>query len=298
MKNVFMLLLVLFVFKLEAGNLKPYILAGYSTQNIYDAKKEVKEKLIDAGFKVLGSYNPLSSNKRIVIAVSDNNLISAVKKTGGFRGFALSLRVALTNENGKIMISYTNPEYWGRAYFQKQWNLVAKFYLNIDSKFRTALSGYSGDNFVSFGSKKGLSASSLKKYHYMFGMPYFEDNIELKEFASYNDAIRTIEKSLSSGKVNAKKVYSIKLAGKKLALYGIGLTGSDGERSFMPKIDVSSPKHTAFLPYELLVSGNKAYMLHGRYRIALSFPDLSMGQFMKIVSTPGYIEETFEKLCK
>ena len=66
----------------------------------------------------------------------------------------------------------------------------------------------------------------------------------------------------------------------------------------MPLIDISSPKHTAFLPYELLILDNKVYMLHGRFRIALSFPDLSMGQFMKIVSTPGYIEDTFEKLCE
>ena len=288
----------LFIFKLQAKNLKPYILAGYSTSNISEVKKEVKEKLQTAGFKVLGSYNPLSSNKRVVIAVSDNNLISAVNKTGGFRGFALALRVALTEENGKVLVSYTDPEYWGRAYFQKQWNQVASLYSNIASKFKTALSGYMGENFVPFGSKEGLSAGSLKKYHYMFGMPYFEDNIELKEFSNYGTAIATIEKNLISKKIPAKKVYSVFLNDKKIALYGIGLTGKDGEKSFMPLIDISSPKHTAFLPYELLILDNKVYMLHGRFRIALSFPDLSMGQFMKIVSTPGYIEDTFEKLCE
>ncbi|HEB61992.1 MAG TPA: hypothetical protein ENI82_02465, partial [Bacteroidetes bacterium] len=165
MKKVLLLLLsILFVFKLEAQNLKPYILAGYSNKNISEVKKDVKEKLSSAGFKVLGSYNPLSSNKRVVIAVSDNNIMSAVKKTGGFRGFALAFRVALTNENGKIMVSYTNPEYWGRAYFQKQWNQVASLYSNLDSKFKNALSGFMGDNFVPFGSEDGVSAGSLKKY--------------------------------------------------------------------------------------------------------------------------------------
>ncbi len=290
--------LVLFFIKINAQSLKPYVLAGYSTQSISEVKNEVKDKLKNAGFKILGDYNPLSSNKRVVIVVSDDNLVSAVKKTGGFRGFALALRVALTNENGKIMVSYTNPEYWGRAYFTKQWGQVNSLYSNVESKFRNALSGFSGNNFVPFGSEDGLSASELKKYHYMFGMPYFEDNIELEEFGSYDEAVRTIERNLSSGKGNTVKVYSIKLDGKKTALFGIGLKGSDGEKLFMPKIDVSSPKHTAFLPYELLIKGNKAYMLHGRYRIALSFPDLSMGQFMKIVSTPGYIEDTFEALCK
>jgi hypothetical protein len=67
---------------------------------------------------------------------------------------------------------------------------------------------------------------------------------------------------------------------------------------FLPKIDVNSPKHTAFLPYEFLVYENKVLMLHGRYRIALSFPDLGMGTFMKIMSTPGNLADAVESLTK
>ena len=66
----------------------------------------------------------------------------------------------------------------------------------------------------------------------------------------------------------------------------------------MPIIDIGTPKHTAFLPYEVLVVGKKVHMLHGRYRIALSFPDLTMGTFSKIMSTPGDIEELLEQLVK
>jgi len=39
-------------------------------------------------------------------------------------------------------------------------------------------------------------------------------------------------------------------------------------------------------------------MLHAKYRIAISFPDLSMGQFMKIFSTPGDIEDIMKSLTK
>jgi hypothetical protein len=42
--------------------------------------------------------------------------------------------------------------------------------------------------------------------------------------------------------------------------------------------------------------GNEVHMLHGRYRIALSFPDLTMGTFGKIMSTPGNIEELLEQV--
>ena len=66
----------------------------------------------------------------------------------------------------------------------------------------------------------------------------------------------------------------------------------------MPKIDIGVQKHTAFLPYEFLVMGNEVHMLHGRYRIALSFPDLSMGQFMKIVSTPPSIKRMIERVTQ
>ncbi len=66
----------------------------------------------------------------------------------------------------------------------------------------------------------------------------------------------------------------------------------------MPIIDIGTNKLTAFLPYELLVLNDKAYMLHGRFRIALSFPDLTMGTFMKIVSTPGNIEDMLESVTQ
>ena len=66
----------------------------------------------------------------------------------------------------------------------------------------------------------------------------------------------------------------------------------------MPKIDVSNPKHTAFLPYEILVKDKTVVMLHGRYRIAVAFPDLTMGTFTKIMSAPGDIEDVMTEICE
>jgi hypothetical protein len=39
-------------------------------------------------------------------------------------------------------------------------------------------------------------------------------------------------------------------------------------------------------------------MLHGRYRIALSFPDLTMGTFTMIMSTPPTIKKMLEQLVE
>jgi hypothetical protein len=39
-------------------------------------------------------------------------------------------------------------------------------------------------------------------------------------------------------------------------------------------------------------------MLNGRYRIALHWPELTMGTFTKIMSTPGDIKDMMKDLCK
>lgn len=296
MKKIFIFIVVSFLaIGVSAQNLKPYILAGYSSSSISDVETKVKDGLKSNGFEILGTYHPMGSSKRTLIAVTNSDLKSAVKKVGGFAGFALVQKVALTVENGKVAVSYTNPEYWGRAYFIKSWGKVSGDYTSLAKKYKVALAGFTGNTFSQFGSKSGINASKLKKYHYMMGMPYFDDNIKIGTFSSFAEAVSTIDAKLKTVS-GVKKVFS-KSAGN-VKLYGVALTGKDGEKLFIPKIDVNAAKHTAFLPYELLVVGNKVYMLHGRYRLALSFPDLSMGQFMKIASTPGYINDKFEELCK
>jgi hypothetical protein len=130
----------------------------------------------------------------------------------------------------------------------------------------------------------------------MMAMPYFEDDVELGSFPTFNDAVSSIDKKLAGSKT-VQKIYEVSFADKEIKLYGVGISGEAGESKFMPIIDFGEQKHTAFLPYELLVYKNKAYMLHGRFRIALSFPDLSMGTFMKIVSTPGEIEDALKAVC-
>ncbi|MEI8272800.1 MAG: hypothetical protein WCG08_09265 [Paludibacter sp.] len=81
-------------------------------------------------------------------------------------------------------------------------------------------------------------------------------------------------------------------------MYNFAISGEKGESKFLPVIDLGQPKHTAFLPYEVLVDDNRVIMLHGRFRIALSFPDLTMGTFTKIMSTPGDIENQLKMVLK
>ncbi len=274
-----------------AQTYQPYTIGAETDESISELSAKVKTKLQENGFEILGEYKPANDPNRLLIAISSSQLKHAIGQVGGLTGFAAALRVGITREGGKTIISYTTPEYWGSAYFQKSYIKVQSNYRGISSKLSAALASFGTTEQKGFGSKKGMSISKLQSFHYMIGMPYFTDNIELGEFTSYQQAVSTIDANLSKGIKNLKKVYAVSLAEHKIKLYGIGLSGEKGESSFLPTIDISSPKHTAFLPYEMLVLDKKVFMLHGRFRIALSFPDLSMGTFMKIVSTPGDIKD-------
>ena len=283
---------------LNAQMLKPYTIGAIADGTVMEVTKQVESELKSAGFEVLGSYMPIDDNNRMVVTFTSSGLKSAVSKVGGLTGFALAWRVAVTKEDNGVIVSYNTPAYWGNAYFTKKYNKVKDVYMEYDNKISSALANVGSGGGAQFGSEKGLEEERLQRYRYKVLMPQFDDTQVIAKFDSYADAIGTIDRNLKNGVAELTEVYAVEMADKKLKLYGIGLSGEDGEGKFMPKIDISSPKHTAFLPYEILVVDNKVHMLHGRFRIALSFPDLSMGTFMKIVSTPGDIKDLMETACK
>lgn len=283
---------------LQAQKLKPYTIGAETSGSVADITTKTKAALKSGGFEILGLYTPANDANRRVIIITNSKLKAAVKKVGGLTGFAAALRVAVTKEGGKVIVSYTTPAYWGNAYYQKKYSQVASNFTAVASQLNSALSGLGSNSGTQFGSKSGLTTSKLQKYHYMMGMPYFQDNHKLKAFGSYSAACAKIDGNLANGVAGLKKVYAVEIPGKNIKLYGIALSGTNGESQFLPIIDNNNPKHTAFLPYEILVSGSNVYMLHGRYRIALAFPDLSMGTFTKIMSTPKNIKNMMVKLTQ
>jgi hypothetical protein len=62
----------------------------------------------------------------------------------------------------------------------------------------------------------------------------------------------------------------------------------------MSEIDFKDVKSAAHLPYDILVSDKTVYAQYARFRIAVSFPDLSMmgaNSFMNIMKSPEAIRE-------
>jgi hypothetical protein len=280
--------------ELQAQALRPYILGAISNESIVKVKSDLEKNLEAEGINVLGSYMPAEDVDRWVMVISSEDLIQAVKEVKGQTGFAAVLRIGLTKESDQILISYTNPVYWGTAYFRDDYPDVEKSVNSMTIKLEKVVKKSGQFKGEDFGSEDGIEADDLKKYRYMMGMPRFDDPVELRQFSSFEEAVSKIESNLKKGVENISLIYSLEIPGEDLKLYGFGLSGEDGESKFLPKIDISEPKHTAFLPYEMLVMGGQVIMLHGRYRIALSFPDLKMGTFTKIMSTPGDIRDMLE----
>jgi uncharacterized protein (DUF302 family) len=297
-KYIFSLALAIISIAVIAQPLKPYILGSTSKQSMNEIKPLLRSALEQNGFKLVGEYTPVGDADRVVIVVTHPALISSVQEVGGLTGFAGTLRVAATKEGEAVNISYTNPEYWGNAYFRDDFSKVSENFASVSVAFKRAMRSVGTYNGAAFGSEKGEETKTLRKYHYMFGMPYFDETNELGSFESQKAAVARIDANLAKGKPGVKKVYKLVIPDQDLVLYGIALTGETGESKFMPKIDISSPKHTAFLPYEILVMNGEVHMLHGRFRIALSFPDLTMGTFTKIMSTPGEIEDLLSQLAE
>ena len=295
MKNLMLsiTLIIALVFNSMAQEISPYIKIGETNNSIQKTSKDVIDILEKNSFKVLGSYNPAGNNDLKVIAFTRDDIKNTVIKVKDRGALAAVFKVGLVRDNGIVMMSYTNPDYILRAYLQDDFDKYKMELQSFADDIKTTFSVF-GTNFTPFGGT--VETDDLKKYHYKIMMPYFTDPIELKKFNSFEEGVSIIENNLKANKGNAKQVYQLIYVSEKVAVFGIGLQNiENGESYFLPKIGEA---HAAALPYEIILQGKEATMLHGKYRIALHWPELTMGTFMKIMSTPGDIEDTLEELCQ
>lgn len=273
---------------IAAEKLKPFVLASEAAGDVASVTSATISKLTGAGFQVVGEYDPVSG-AHVIVATNDALQSAAAKSE--FGAYGASVRVGVTSAGGKVQVSYSNPTYWAAAFRMKS-DLSS-----VAGAVKGAL-GYTRD----FGSEKGITAGDLEGYHYMFGMPYFDDSSKLGSASSYSDAVKKVEAGLSAKKGGVAKVYRIDIPGKEETVFGVNFTSGDAaDSNVINKIDKTSDKHTAHFPYEIVVSGSKVYTLSGKFRIALSWPDLSMageGSFASIMSVPGAIESAGEAVAK
>ena len=265
--------------------LKPFVLGSRASGDVAQKVEATKAALTGAGFSVAGSYSPYANTT--VIAVTNDELRSTAAKSE-HGGFGAALRVAVVKVKDEVQVSYTNPPYWAAAYRLKG-----------DLKETAAKLQAALGRVEEFGAK-GLTPDQLRKYHYTFGMEYFDEPSVLGSYASHEDAVKAVEAGLAAGKQGVTKVYRVDVPGKKEVLFGVAMKGEGDNKNMddkylMSEIDFKDVKSAAHLPYDILVSDKKVLALYARFRIAISFPDLSMmgaNSFMNIMSSPEAIRKS------
>ncbi len=295
MKQLLIVLSIVTLFQINVPAQKQpaYYLVATSQGTIADAERSVTTALQSSGFNVIGQYNPANSENLAVVCYTHPDLEKIALDFADRGALAAALKIGFKKEDNSVKISMINPMYLFYAYFVEGIDVHEKELLTISERAKTAMKKV-GSNFTPFGGE--LSKKELQNYHYKIMMPYFEDAEELKEFDSFEAGLKTIRENLNAGKGDTKKVYELIYTDKKVAVFGVALLNAEeGEPKFLPII---GDENVAAMPYEIILQGETASILPGKYRLAISWPNLSMGTFMKIMNTPGDIEDTMEKLTE
>jgi len=217
---------------------------------------EVQSKLQANGFKVLATTND-------VITITNPEL----QKTNTY---VATLQVHV----GASAVRVQNPAYFGAAYLQSNYK-KGQFKGTVDA-LTQALGSLSN-------SVETLDADDISGYHFMMGMPYFEDAVTVAMGADLSKKVAG----------NANVAYTLTLPNGAL-LVGHKLEGAT--RGFLDTL--GQQENGQILPYEAIVYSDRVSMMNPKYYLALSLPQLSMGEFMKISDVPAKIEDDIKKAYK
>jgi hypothetical protein len=247
---------------------------------------QVEKKLVAEGFSVIGRHLPKGMAQHGSLVITDPALLDGIRALGGAAVIASGIRVGVKSDGS---VSYMNPDYWYRAYLRGQFKGAQAAVASVQTRLAKALgdgAGFGGD----------VPEADLANYRYMFGMERFDStNSELKEYPSFGAALAAVQENLARGAGSTRRVYEVVMAAQNVAVFGVAMDdASTGEAWWAAKIGAD---HIAGLPYEMYIVGGKVYAPYARYRIALAWPALGMGQFMGIVNAPDAIRNTLLRVA-
>lgn len=280
---------------LSASAISPYLKIASLSGTIPEATEKVSELLSSQGYEVLGQYQP-GGNPDLYVLVFTNSKLKTLSKKSEDRGMlAAAMKVGFQKSDDEITVSLLNPEYLFYGYFRElmQETSFNSFAMEVSSEVKNSFKSL-GNEMEPFGGD--LSEKDLIKYKYMVGMPHFDEPIELAEFESFEQGLSILQANLSTASGSTVKIYEIVDKESQVAIFGVGLPDAEeGEAHFLPIIGES---HVAAMPYEIILQGTQATMLHGRFRFALHWPELKMKTFTKIMSSPGDVEDALKTLVE
>ncbi len=250
----------------EGKDVSTYLVGAY-----VDVKSATKT-LQSSGFEVIATYKPVKGGKTILFTNEALKAEGAKPK----RAHAAVLRLFVDEKEKSISI--TNPIYFGKAFMQDEYDHKV-----FNTQYKSINSAFPG----LVGSKDKLEFDDLADFKFMFGMPYYEDVDELAEGSSAE-----LLAKLQSYKKGKLLIFELKLSDKStLVGYDLGKR----TKKFIKKIGRAN---AAVLPYCILVEDDLATSLAAKYYLAVSYPLLSMGEFMSIATVPGAITQDLRKAFK
>ena len=289
MRNLLLALLALSVLFFSGCSSKE-VVAGYqgpkevSTYLVapLTSTQKVKDALTSQGFEIVSVSKVTKAKMDSVVFTHPHLKALADKPTRGF--LAGSMRALINTKDKEVRI--TNPRYFTRAFLQSDYNL------NDEAPVLDALH----KAFANLSpSQDKWEFDGLSNYHFMLGMPYYQDQIDIKT-GSLSSLQATLEK-----RAKKKLIFKLEISEGR-TLYGVNL--SKRNMKFVDKIGV---QNAGLLPWMVLIENQiqedgkviaKATALPADYYIAISYPLLDMGGFMGIMTMPGAVVKEMKKYLK
>lgn len=269
-----------------AHALQPYVTGTKLTcGDLKACTTAVEQKLAAAGFTVIGQHASKGTPRQATVVATDAGLTDALKGIGGAAVVGIPIRVGVKADG---TVSFLNLEFWQRAYLRKDYGKAEAAVKATAGRLEQAMGAgavFGGD----------IKADDLAAYHYMFGMERFDEKSMLAEYKSFEEAVKTVQDNLAKGVKGTAKAYELVFADKKIAVFGVTMNDPEnGEGWWVNKIGAD---HVAALPWEVFVVNGKVMGLFGRYRTALAWPSLGMGQFMTISTHPDTTKAMLEAVA-
>ncbi len=251
----------------EAGVKVEKVVATYKIGEYTDLDS-AKSKLAAGGFEVVGTYKVDAGTT--VLFTNAQMKAAANKPT---RGLAAVGRLLVDDEHKQISIA--NPVYFGKAFMQKEYNhAVATAELASLEKAFGPLKD-SADKWEFDG---------LAGYHFMVGMPYYEDMMIVGE-GSTADLVAKAKDAKGTTAV-------VKLGDDRYVAF---VSLDRRTNGFVKKIGTQNGE---ILPWAVLIEGGEAKALSAKYFIAVSYPLLTLDGFAGIMTVPGAVEVDLKKIFK
>ncbi len=246
--------------------------AYYTAGHMSSADAAVKLKA--AGFDVVFEYKIGKKKDQTSILFTND----ALKKDANKKDRAFGAILRLLVDDKKNVLSINNPIYFEKAFLQDDYNQATA---------TAALDALKKAFGTITASKDKLEADDIAGYHFMMGMPYYDDMIEIGS-GKCNDLVDKAKKY----KKGKGFLFELKLADNR---YLIGYKLGKKTAKFPKKIGFNNAQ---LLPYLVMIEDGKAKILAPKYYLAISYPLLSMGEFTTVATVPGAIEKDLKKPFK